>query len=183
MVKAGVPDTIALERKRAWARNLPLRARMAALRRAGPVHAAGVARKASAALPSAEELGLADVRSMFAGSVITPRVGAFKKGSFEILFDAEEVAALGAKVRAVLALGLVPGAAAVARVVRRTDPPAVVALEEMRCRVRRCLRDEATGGGLQREDLLRGTATAAAAMSLTLWEQQNPWRAEWASSF
>ena len=88
MVKAGVPDTIALERKRAWARNLPLRARMAALRRAGPVHAAGVARKASAALPSAEELGLADVRSMFAGSVITPRVGAFKKGSFEILFDA-----------------------------------------------------------------------------------------------
>eukprot|EP00937_MAST-01D_sp_MAST-1D-sp2_P005410 g5410.t1 len=73
--------------------------------------------------------------------------------------------ALGAKVLAVLALGLVPGAAAVARVVWRTDPPAVVALEEMRCRVRRCLRDEAAGGGLQREDLLRDTATAVVAMS------------------
>ena len=72
---------------------------MAALRRAGPVHAAGVARKASAALPSAEELGLADLRSMFAGSVITPRVGACGKGSFEILFDAEGVAALGARCR------------------------------------------------------------------------------------
>eukprot|EP00937_MAST-01D_sp_MAST-1D-sp2_P004574 g4574.t1 len=99
------------------------------------------------------------------------------------LFDAEAVAALGAKVRAVLALGLVPGAAAMARVVRRTDQPAAVALEEVRCRVRRCLRDEAAGGGLQREDLLRGTATVAAAMLLTLWEQQNPWRAKWASSF
>eukprot|EP00937_MAST-01D_sp_MAST-1D-sp2_P007259 g7259.t1 len=93
MVKVGVPDTIALERERAWARNIPLWARMAALGRVGPVHAAGVARKASAALPSAEELGLADLHSMFAGSVITPRVGAFGKGSFEILFDAEEVAA------------------------------------------------------------------------------------------
>ena len=40
-------------------------------------------------------------------------------------------ATLGAKVREVLVLGLMPGAVAMARAAWRTDPPAVVALEEM----------------------------------------------------
>ena len=44
-----------------------------------------MARRARAALPSAEELGLAGLSSMFVGSVAMPRVGAFGKESFESL--------------------------------------------------------------------------------------------------
>ena len=62
MVKAGVvaqdvPGTIALEQKRAWARNLPQRARMAALRRACTDFTASVARRVRTALPKRGRAG------------------------------------------------------------------------------------------------------------------------------